>query len=84
MNNVRTLMGESSYAHLIKQVRPEIRQLVRQRQAYWQDRYSPLIGRVQDWIYDLYLRGHRVEGGRKSYSQVVALLMAWDKKSKKE
>jgi len=84
MINVRNLMGESSYANLYKQVRPEIRQLVRYRQSYWMDRYSPLIGKIQDSIYDLYLRGHRVEGGRKNYSQVVALLMAWDKKTKRE
>ena len=76
--NVRSLMGESSYAYLLSQVRPEIRQLVRVRQAYWLDRYSPFIGRIQDGIYDLYLRSHQVEGGRKNYSQVVALLIAWD------
>ena len=76
--NVRSLMGESSYAYLLSQVRPEIRQLVNYRQSYWRDRYSPLLGSMQDWLYDLYLRGHRVEGGRKNYSQVVALLIAWD------
>lgn len=77
MNNVRTLMGESSYAHLLKQVRPEIRLLVRDRQAYWMDRYNPYIGKMQDLMYDFYLRQHRVEGGRKNYSAVVGLLMAW-------
>ena len=78
MFNVRKLMGESSYAHLLSQVRPEIRQLVRYRQSYWMDRYSPILGNIQDRFYDLYLRSHRVEGGRKNYSQVVALLIAWD------
>ena len=78
MNNVRKLMGESQYANLLKQVRPEIRHLVNIRQSYWIDRYSPILGNIQDRIYDLYLRSHRVEGGRKNYSQVVALLMAWE------
>lgn len=78
MNNVRKLMGESQYANLLKQVRPEIRRLVNIRQSYWLDRYSPILGNIQDRIYDLYLRSHRVEGGRKNYSQVVALLMAWE------
>ncbi len=82
MNNVRTLMGESSYAHLIKQVRPEIRLLVRDRQAYWMDRYNPYIGKMQDLMYDFYLRQHRIEGGRKNYSAVVGLLMAWDERQK--
>ncbi len=28
-------------------------------------KYSPLIGDVQDWIYDLYLKGNKIESGRK-------------------
>ena len=76
--NVRSMMGESSYAYMLSQVRPEIRRLVEYRQTYWRERYSPLLGSMQDWLYDFYLRSHRVEGGRKNYSQVVALLIAWD------
>lgn len=77
MNNVHALMGDSAYAACIGQVRPEIRQTISRRSAYWQERYNPSVGRMQDRMYELYLRRHHVEGGRKSYSGVIALLISW-------
>jgi len=40
-------------------------------------KYSPLIGDVQDWIYDLYLKGNKIESGRKNYSEVIGLLISY-------
>ena len=48
----------------------------------WMDRYNPYIGKMQDLMYDFYLRQHRIEGGRKNYSAVVGLLIAWDERQK--
>ena len=41
-------------------------------------KYSPLIGNIQDWIYDLYLKGNKIESGRKNYSEVVGLLISYE------
>ena len=49
-------------------------------------KYSPLIGDIQDWIYDLYLKGNKIESGRKNYSEVIGLLISyneWKKESNK-
>ena len=53
--------------------------LARESQSYWQAKYNRLVGDAQSKVYELYLRGNRVEGGQRSYSQVVGLLIAYGK-----
>lgn len=76
--NARRLMSEEEYTQIFNQIRPEIIELAKANQEYWMEKYSPLIGDVQDWIYDLYLKGNRIESGRKNYSEVVGLLISYD------
>ena len=35
--------------------------------------YNPAVGKMQDWIYDLYLKGNKIKSGLKNYSEVVGL-----------
>ncbi|MBR5070168.1 MAG: DUF3810 family protein, partial [Bacteroidales bacterium] len=44
---------------------------------HWRALYSNKLGKMQDSIYDYYLRHNRIEEGRKSYSTVIALLMSY-------
>lgn len=76
--NARRLTNEEDYTQLFNRIRPEIIELAKANQEYWMEKYSPLIGDVQDWIYDLYLKGNRIESGRKNYSEVVGLLISYD------
>jgi hypothetical protein len=49
-------------------------------------KYNPRIGDIQDWIYDLYLKGYKIVSGRKNYSEVIGLLISyneWKKESNK-
>ena len=73
--NARRLMDEEEYKELFKRIRPEIIELAKSNQKYWTEKYSPLIGDIQDWIYDLYLKGNKIQSGRKNYSEVVGLLI---------
>ena len=85
--NARRLMTENEYRELFSRIRPEIIELARKDQEYWMAKYSPLIGDIQDWIYDLYLKGNKIESGRKNYSEVIGLLISyneWKKESNKE
>lgn len=77
LGNARRLLTEEEYQLLFNRVRPEIITLVRQNQAYWEAKYSPIIGDIQDWIYDFYLKGNKIESGRKNYSEVVGLLISY-------
>lgn len=80
--NARALMTESEYDALFKQIRPEIIELARSNQEYWMQKYSPLIGSIQDWMYDLYLKGNKIDSGQKNYSEVVGLLISYSNASK--
>lgn len=77
-SNARRLMDEAEYKELFNRIRPEIIELARRNQTYWTEKYSPLIGDVQDWIYDLYLKGNKIQSGRKNYSEVVGLLISYE------
>ena len=65
------------HADIINRIRPEIIELAKKNQEYWMAKYSPLIGNVQNWIYDLYLKGNKIESGRKNYSEVIGLLISY-------
>lgn len=75
--NASRLMDEDEYKVLFSRIRPEIIELARKNREYWMKKYSPLIGDVQDWIYDLYLKGNKIQSGRKNYSEVVGLLISY-------
>lgn len=83
LGNARRLMAEDDYRALLDRIRPEIIELLRTNQEYWMAKYSPLIGDMQDWIYDLYLKGNNIESGRKNYSEVVGLLISYQASKKK-
>lgn len=78
LSNARRLMDEAAYQALVESIRPEIIQLAKDHQAYWSAKYSPLVGAVQDWIYDLYLKGNKIDSGRQNYSEVVGLLISYE------
>ena len=78
LNNARRLMAEEEYAQLFRCIRPEIIGLAKKNSEYWMKKYNPVIGRIQDRIYDLYLKGNKIESGRKNYSEVVGLLISYE------
>ena len=78
LNNARRLMAEEEYAQLFRRIRPEIIGLAKKNSEYWMKKYNPVIGRIQDRIYDLYLKGNKIESGRKNYSEVVGLLISYE------
>ena len=77
LGNARRLMTAEEYTELFNRIRPEIIELARSNQTYWMAKYSPLIGNIQNWIYDLYLKGNKIESGRKNYSEVIGLLISY-------
>lgn len=83
LGNAQRLLPKEEYARLFKRIRPEIIELAKNNQAYWAAKYSPVVGAVQDWIYDLYLKGNKIESGRQNYSEVVGLLISYQEWKKK-
>lgn len=76
MGNARRLLPEDEYGLLYKKIQPEIIELYKRHINYWQEKYSPEIGRLQNEIYNFYLKSNKVASGTKNYSEVVGLLMS--------
>lgn len=76
--NVKALLGEREYKAYVSRIHPDIIRLARHDSQYWLSRRSPILDSAQNFIYNLYLRGNHVEGGTKSYSGVIGIIMAWE------
>ena len=78
LHNVFDILGEKEGEKFQKYIRPEIIQLARSDRQYWISKRCKALDAAQDFIFDLYLRGNHVAEGRKSYSGVVGLILAWE------
>ena len=78
LRNVFDILGEKEGEKFLKYIRPEIIQLARSDRNYWLSKRCKVLDAAQDFIFDLYLRGNHVAEGRKSYSGVVGLILAWE------
>lgn len=77
MSNAYTLLGEDGFRKWTDTLRPEVRESYNQKVAYWQAKYNPLIGNIQDTAYNLFLKGNNIQSGTENYSEVIGLLMAY-------
>ena len=78
LRNVFDILGEKEGEKFLKYIRPEIIQLAKSDRNYWLSKRCKVLDAAQDFIFDLYLRGNHVAEGRKSYSGVVRLILAWE------
>ena len=80
LNNVFDILGEKEGERFLKHIRPEIIQLAKSDRRYWLGKRCMALDAAQDFIFELYLRGNHVAEGRKSYSGVIGLILAWEEK----
>ena len=82
LNNVFDILGEKEGEKFLKHIRPEIIQLAKSDRRYWLGKRCKALDAAQDFIFELYLKGNHVAEGRKSYSGVIGLILAWEEKKK--
>ena len=80
LNNVFDILGEKEGERFLKHIRPEIIQLAKSDRRYWLSKRCKALDAAQDIIFDFYLKGNHVVEGRKSYSGVIGLILAWEEK----
>ena len=80
LNNVFDILGEKEGEKFLKHIRPEIIQLAKSDRRYWLGKRCKALDAAQDFIFELYLKGNHVAEGRKSYSGVIDLILAWEEK----
>ena len=84
LNSVFNLLGEKEGEKFLNHIRPEIIRLAKDDRHYWLSKRSKALSSMQDYVFDLYLKGNHVSEGRKSYSGVIALIMAWEELQQRE
>ena len=82
LNNVFDILGEKEGERFLKHIRPEIIQRAKIDRHYWLSKRCKALDAAQDFIFELYLRGNHVAEGRKNYSGVIGLILAWEGKNK--
>lgn len=80
MGNARRLLPEEEYITLYKSVSPEMITLYKEHLNYWRSKYNPQAGKVQNRVYNSFLKSNQVSSGTKNYSEVVGLLISWQQR----
>ena len=80
INNVFDILGQKEGDKYLRHISPRVILLAKGDRGYWLNKRSKLLNAAQDLMLDIYLRGNNVSGGRKSYSGVIGLIMAWEEK----
>lgn len=83
LGNARSILGEEEYSEFYKTIDPNIIKIAQEKSRYWKEKYSPLLGKAQDIIYNAYLKSNKISGGIKNYSQVIGLLISIEENTKK-
>ena len=76
LSNASYLLPKEDFQAWIQTVRPEIIEQYKEKNRYWQERYSPFIGEIQDFTYNLFLKGNKIASGKKNYAEVIGLLLS--------
>ena len=76
ISNASYLLPKEDFQAWIQTIRPEIRTQYNEKNSYWKERYSPLIGNIQDFTYNLFLKGNKIPSGKKNYAEVIGLLLS--------
>ena len=82
LSNASYLLPKEDFQAWIQTVRPEIIEQYKEKNRYWQERYSPLIGEIQDFTYNFFLKGNKIASGKKNYAEVIGLLLSLPKERK--
>lgn len=69
-------VSEEEYNRFLTLIRPEVKHLINQQRTHWGKLYSPTLGYIQGQLFEYYLRSNNVSAGRKSYSEVIRLIMS--------
>ena len=82
ISNASYLLSKEDFQTWIQSIRPEIIEQYNEKNKYWREKYSPLIGSIQDFTYNLFLKGNKIASGKKNYAEVIGLLLALPKEGK--
>ncbi|MCR5841367.1 MAG: DUF3810 domain-containing protein [Bacteroidales bacterium] len=75
LGNARSALPEEEYKQWVSTLRPEVKEVYEAERAHWAERYSPLVGRIHGWFYDLFLKSNSIRSGTANYYEVIQILL---------
>lgn len=81
LSNASSLLAKEQFQEWVRAIRPEIIASYNENRNYWKECYSPMIGKVQEVTYNLFLKGNQIPSGRKNYAEVISLLLSLQKEN---
>ena len=82
ISNASSLLSKKEFQAWIRTIKPEIIEQYNEKNTYWRELYSPWIGEIQDFTYNLFLKGNKIASGKKNYAEVISLLLSLPKEEK--
>jgi hypothetical protein len=82
ISNASSLLSKEEFQAWIQTIKPEIIKQYNEKNTYWRELYSPWIGEIQDFTYNLFLKGNKIASGKKNYAEVIGLLLSLPKEEK--
>lgn len=76
IGSAKRLLSTEDFQTWLDSVDPKIKQLYNEQYAYWQSLYDPVIGDIQERVYNVFLKGNNISSGTANYSQVIGLVMS--------
>ena len=76
--HARRLLSEEEYAAWAASLHPGALEDYNATRAHWDSLYSPFIGRIQNWAYNLYLKGNSIPAGTADYNGVIRIILSLD------
>lgn len=84
LRDATTTLRTDDYAKLTSHIHPDIIQIAAAERQYWNALRCHTIANVQNFAYNIYLHGNNVDGGTKSYSMVIDMILSWQHATKKD
>ena len=76
ISNASYLLPKEEFQAWVRTIKPEIIEQYNEKNTYWRELYSPWIGEIQDFTYNLFLKGNKISSGKKNYAEVIGLLLS--------
>ena len=76
ISNASYLLPKEEFQAWVQTIKPEIIEQYNEKNTYWRELYSPWIGKIQDFTYNLFLKGNKIPSGKKNYAEVIGLLLS--------
>lgn len=76
VSNAHALLDSTGFHTWFSTLSPEILWQWQAQSGYWQSRYIPFIGYMQELFYDWFLKGNNIPSGKKNYNEVISLILS--------